>query len=321
MKIRKDTNGNKSTKAMVGLFVIVAVILLLTSGLIELNIPTAQDKYTEVVNRDALDLGMVIPLQINLEFIQTTSSGANQGDIDVSVKHKHDINDGYGTSGDYVPDPSLVSPSNFNTKVGNVGDTTTIYAVNGNEFLASDIAFNSTVTSIGAVDFGYAQNNFKVWTTDTTVTPDDVALGKSNHVTVIQVKFDRLVKGTDTILNSYVVTFGVYYSIPNYNAEKSYEAPYTYYVYCPFDDYALAQDIRMTVSGYSDSCVISWKEITSTVRQTWAIEMFGITVFKVIKQVDSVIASNLKYTWQGPRAINTDNSDTWGSHSYLYKVR
>ena len=109
--------------------------------------------------------------------------------------------------------------------------------------------------------------------------------------------------------------------MPIYNGEDTYDATYTYYVYVPFDDYAIAQDIKCKIRGYYDSCVVQWKEITTTSRSYWSIDLFGITVFKVVKQKDNTLTSNLIYDWQDPRAYGVDNNNDYGSHSYTYKIR
>lgn len=312
MKHKIDKNGATGAKPMIALIAILAGALLLTSGVLTFSLPTAQDKYSEIVNRNATDIGIKIPIEIRLDFTQVTNTGANKANVDVNIKHQH------ASGSDYVPDAVLISKTNFNTQVANVGDTSTVYAVNGNDFMASDIAFNSTLKSIPNVEFGYAQNNYKVWTKSSTHTPSTT---DSNHVIVIQAQFDHYRKATKQLLNSHVVTFGVYYKMPDYNEEDSYVSSFTYYIYVPFDDYALIEDIECDIRGYQDSCIIQWKTISATARQFWALEIFGITVFKVVKQVETTISTNLIYSWQNPKAYSINNDNQYGSHSYTYKIR
>jgi len=312
MKFKKNLEGAMGGKALILVAVVLVVAVLLLSGLVAIDLPTAKDKYSETVNRSVTDIGIKIPIVVKLTFAQTANTGANRANIDVSIKHKH------ASGSDYVPDATLISNSNFNTQVANVNDVTTIYAVNGNSFQASNVTLNTTLTSLGSVQFGYAQTNPKVWTKSTTHTP---SLSDNNHVIVVQAQFDHYRKATNELLNSQVITFGVYYKMPIYNGEDTYDASYTYYVYIPFDDYAVVEDIKLKVRGYYDSCVVQWKEITTTSRSYWSIDLFGITVFKVVKQKDNTLTSNLIYDWQDPRAYGVDNNNNYGSHSYTYKIR
>jgi len=172
MKIHKNESGAVNTKMLVVGVVAVGLILAYLTGILAIQLPTAQDKFSETVNRDALDVGIRVPIELKLTLSQDASTGANRAIIESNVKHKHDKNDDYGISGDYVPDPKLVSQSSFNTDVGTKGTCNTIYAVNGNSFQTlNTTTYNATVTSLASVQYGYSQNNYKVWTTSTVHTP------------------------------------------------------------------------------------------------------------------------------------------------------
>lgn len=321
MKIHKNTQGIAGGKAMLFAVIAIAIIALLyLSGLISITLPTADDEYSQTVIRGATDVGLKVPIKITLTFSQDADTSIKKTDVSCIVKHKHD--DKTSSDANYVPDPEVITVSNFNTKVGNVGDTTTIWSTNGDSYQCSNITYNSTLTSLSSVLMGNSQDNYKVWTTSTMHTP---SLSRDNSGIVIQTKWDHYQKGTDTLLDSDVVNFNIYYRMPSYNADDSYTQTYTFNVYVPFSTYGVVEDIYWEVLGYSEECIIEWTTVTSVTHTWWDFPVLnwffpGANLQLACTQEVS-LPTAISYTWTGPFSIGIDNDDTYGSHRYLYKVR
>lgn len=316
MKLRNNKDGALGTKALIVLGLIGIILGAYMTGVIDFNLPSATtDEYEETVIRGVTDVGMKIPLNVRLTFVYDASTGDNKADLDINLKHRHN------SGSNKAPDAEVVGVADFNAEVGNVGDTTTIYAVDGNTFTASDVAYNSTVKSVDYIDYGFAQNNYKVWTKSSVYTPPASNPTKNNHVIVIQVLVEHFRKVTNQLLGSDTITFGVYYTMPDYNEDDSYTKSYTYWLYIPFDDYAVVEDIKLEVLSYHDSCLVQWKTVTTVVKSYWEVKLFGISIWKVCKQRDTTVSTNLIYDWQNPKAYSINNANDYGSHRYTYKVR
>lgn len=324
-KLTKDKNGVSSGAVLIALIAVMALVLLYLSGVVNIGLPSlGDDKYEETVNRHATDVGIKVPIQIRLTFKQDANTESQEAIIGVNFLHKHDSAD--STTGDVVPDAELINGLNFNTKVGNVGDTDTIYTTNGNTFQASDIAYNGTMTTLSSINLGLAQNNYKVWTKDTTHTPPS-SVGTSsedNSAIYITMAIDHYRKGTGIYLSGDTVRFLTYYSMPDYNEDGAYTESYTYYLYIPFDDFAHVEDIKLRVWGYHDSAKIEWTSITAITHTWWDFPIYNALFpganLKLVR-CKEVSLPNIVYTWRDPWAVNRDNSDTYGSHTYTYKVR
>ena len=320
-KLRKDERGAIPTWAIVTFVLALVLVLAVFSGILSFSLPTATDKYEETVSRDTTDLGMIIPLNVRLTFTQVADTGTTKTTISPNIQHKHED---LGSDDNYVPDETLITSSNFNTKVGNVNDNASFWSTNGNSFLSSNVLFNSTLSDLASVQYGYGQSNYKVWTKSSTYTP---SLTEDNSAIPLQVHFKFYKKGTSELLDADIVNILVYYKIPTYNEDDSYTASYTYNVYVPFDDYAEQQDLKMDVYGYDDNCILEYSTITAITHSTWSYSMLNkffpsaSTSMTMVQSQDSVISTAMQYSWTGPTAISKDNGEQYGSHSYTYKIR
>ena len=314
---RLNTEGIAGGKVLLVFAILAIIILGYFSGVIDFGfgIP-GEGEYEQTVIRRPTDLGLKVPIYVKLSFFQDANTGAEKTNLEVDVKPRHAPK----ASGNYVPDPELVNAANFNSKVANVGDTRTPYAVSGNSFVAKDVPLGSDLISDTGMNFGLAQNNYKVWTKSNVYNPPSSPIYEG-HILFIQCQFAHYRKATNQQLNSYTVTFGIFYKMADYNKDSSYSKTYKYYVYVPFDDFAFVEDIKWEVKGYYDSCLTTYRSVTATVKQYWTLNIFGFEIVKVCRSVSSTVTTEVKYTWQNPRAFPIDNSDTYGSHRYTYKIR
>ena len=320
MRFGRDIKGAMGGKALLAIGAILVVATLFLSGVVNIKLPTQDNEYEQTVTRLPTHIGMEIPIDVRLKFYQ--DAGTNKADISVEMKHRHPAK---GSDGNYVPDPELISSSNYNTKIGNIDDSDTIYAVNGNSYRTGDTTFDIPIKTVNGAYTGPAQDNFKVWTNADTYQPPDSNPTVDNHGIIIQLKVDYYRKATGQLLNSFIVNFLTYYQLPEYNVDGSWAKSYRYYLYVPFDDYARFQDIELELLGYVETCRIEWRSVTTVTRVYWECPFFnwlfpGANV-KLAQTRDVNIPTAITYSWQPLIPWPRDNGDVYGSHFYTYKIR
>jgi hypothetical protein len=328
MKLSKDNIGAMGSKMLVVFVLILALVLAMISGLVDINLPSPlEGEYSQIVNRGTTDIGIRVPIQVELTFSQDATDGS-KSIVDVNIKHKHEA---LGSDDNYVPDPKLVSVASFNLDVGNVGDTKTIYGVNGHSFKASNVTYNSSLMSLANTNFGTSQTNYKVWTTSVMHSP---SLSNDNSALLVQTVWKHYRKATNELLSADTVNWVVYYKMPTYNADDTYTSTYNYYVYVPFNDYAgdptnsaLVEDINWEVRGYFEHCVIEWTTVTLVTHEYWDFPLLNkffpsaSSTIKLVRSRDSTLATAIQYSWTGPTDISINNDNQYGSHTYQYKIR
>lgn len=322
MKLRYNENGAMGGKALIVFVVVLVIALAYLSGLVSFSLPTpVSGEYDQRVIRGTTDVGIRVPIELRLTFNQDASSGSNKATVDAFIKHKHES---LGSDENYVPDPKVVSTTSFNTDVANVGDVETIWAMNGVSFLASNLTYNNTLTSLSTVNYGNSQGNYKVWTTGTQYTP---VLTADNSALLVQTTWKHYRKATNELLSADTVSWIVYYQMPTYNVDDSYTLTYTYYVYVPFNDYAIVEDINWDVRGYFENCIIEWTTVSVVTHEYWDFPLLnqyfpsGTGSIKLVRSRDTTLATAISYSWTGPTDLNIANSNQYGSHSYQYKIR
>lgn len=320
MKLKYDSEGAVGGKLLVVSVVALVAVLLYSSGMLQFTLPgVGGNEYEETVVRTVAHCGMKIPISVTLTFDQDAKTGYNRAYIDCYAKHKQTK-----SGQNYCPNPELVLKTSYNAQVGNINDKSTIYAVNGNGFIAGNTTFDVPVEGINGVFFEPAQHEIKMWNQN----PGDMHtpnIGEGNHCILIQISVIHYQRGTQTVLDSSVVNVNIFYKLPEYNANSEFQKNYRFYIYVPFTKFALAEDIKLEVRAYEEHCVVVWREIISTKRVWWEWKIYlsfwppGISI-KNVKQVESTTEMNLKYEWQSPRALPIGQNQ-YGSHSYTYKVR
>ena len=323
MKLSKNEHGALGGKSLVILVVALVVVLAYLSGMITFALPgVASDKYSDTVVRGVTDEGIVVPIDVRITFSQDANTGANKADVSARVEHKHEA---LGSDGDYVPDATVAELLTWNTDVGNVGDTSTVYGVNGVTFTASDTLFNQTLTSASGANFGFAQKNYKVWlTTGTAYAP---VLTADNCALLVQTTWKHYRKATGELLSADTVSWIIYYAMPDYNKNDEYTTSYRYNVFVPFDDYAFIEDIVVDIRGYFENCIIEWTTVSVVTHEWWDWPMFNKLFPNVAGSLflgrsrDVTLPSAIQYSWIGPTDLSIDNADQYGSHTYTYKIR
>lgn len=328
MKIVKNIKGAMATKGILALVIGLVVVLAYLSGVLQFALPSVADKYSQTVNRSAIDIGMNVPIEIKLTFNQDANTGANKAVVDANIKHKHEA---LGSDGNYVPDAKLVNSVGFDTEVGNVGDTKTVWSTNGNTFQASNVSYNSSLISVSSVQFGNSQDNYKVWTSHQTYSP---GLAKDNCALLVQTVWKHYRRATNELLSADTVSWIIYYSMPTYNTDESYTDTFTYYVYVPFNDYAgdprnsaLVEDISVDIRGYFEHCVIEWTTVSVVTHEYWNFPLLNkffpnaASSISLVRSRDVSLATAIQYSWIGPTDFDLDNDDQYGSHTYQYKIR
>lgn len=322
MKIQTDKNGAAGGKMMLVMFAILMVIVLFLSGIISFQVPTATDRFTEKVARGPTDVGMIVPITVKLTFDQDASATDKQAVVNIDTKHSHES---LGSDDNYVPDPVVVTTTSFDTKVGNVNDNNTIYAVNNQAFKSSNKAFDASVYSAAGVNYGNSQDNYKVWmSTGTQYTP---ALTKDNSGVLISTVWKHYRKATSELLSADTVNFLLYVKQPDYNVDDAYSESFTFKVFVPFNDYAVVEDIIVDIRGYWERCTIEWTTVETVTHTYWDFPLLNellpdpVGDIKLVKSRDTTLATAIAYSWLGPTDLSIDNSDTWGSHTYTYQIR
>lgn len=324
-----NNKGAVGGKMLIVFIILLVLVLAILSGLLTITLPSPlEGEYSQRVVRGTTDVGIRVPIEIELTFGQDASSGSNKAIVDVNVKHKHET---LGSDDNYVPDPKLISVASFNTDVGNVGDTNTIFGINGISVQASNKSYNSSLMSISGANFGFAQNNYKVWTSNQ---PHSPSLAQDNSALLIQTVWKHYRKATNELLSADTISWVLYYRMPSYNADDTYTATYTYYVYVPFNDYAgdpknsaLVEDINWEVRGYFEHCVIEWTTVSLVTHEYWSFPLLNkffpsaSSTIKLVRSRDTTLATAIQYSWTGPTDFSIDNDDQYGSHTYQYKIR
>lgn len=317
--MRKDIDGISGIKALGILFVVLAVAVLMLSGLIGIQLPTTDNEYEQTVKTSVNHIGMTIPIEIRLQYNQV--AGDDRADISVRMKHRHE---GLGSDGNYVPDPQLITTSTYNTAIGSITDTNTIFAVNGNPYQAGTTTVDIPVATLDGAYTGPARDNFMVWTNANTYQPPASNPTVDNHGIIIQLEVKYYRKATNQLLNSFIVNFLTYYQMPSYNVDDSWVQTYKYNLYIPFDDYARFQDIDLDILGYSETCIIEWLSVTSVTHTFWSFPVLNTllgTNLKLAQTKDVSIPTAINYHWEPLIPFGINNGDIYGSHSYTYKIR
>jgi len=139
-------------------------------------------------------------------------------------------------------------------------------------------------------------------------------------------------KATNELLSQDTVSWVIYYKLPAYNADDTYTSTYTYFVYVPFNDYALVEDIKVDIFGFSERCTIEWTTVETVTHTFWDfptinglfgkfLDATGVGRLKLVWSEDTTLATRIDYHWDPLRKILRDNDDNYGSHSYTYKIR
>lgn len=324
MKLFRNTKGAMGTKALIILVVLFVVAILLLSGMIHVDLPGVQkDNINEqTVIRKPSDLGILVPINVQYTYFQDRISGENKVTIEIKFQHR---NEGLGSDGNIVPDPTIVTRTNFDSTVGNVDDTTTIYVVNGDSFVSSNIAYNGIASSVSGATFGVAQKNYKVFTKSSTYQPPASNPTKDNHAIMIQTVWKHYRKGTNELLNSNVVTFLMYCEMPSYGVDHFWSSTEKYQVFVPFDDFAFVEDIKWDVLGYLEKGQIEWRNVEAVTHTYWDFPILN-TLFpgsnlKLVQSRDVSIPTRIQYSWEIPKPFDIDNDEDKGSHRYVYKIR
>lgn len=319
-KLRTDQEGK--TIALMALAFFAAVLLLIlaiTGGLISFQLPSTSvtDKYSETVVRRSSDVGLLVPIRVTIK--GTQEAGSNHADLQISIKPHHES---LGSDDNYVPTPTVISDSEFDTKVGKKGSGAT-YAVNGNSFSNTNATlFNITLVSKGGIAVGNSQTNYMAWETPSSPTP---SLSKSNTGIFLRAYWEHKRKGTNEVIESGDVKLLWYVDIPDYDQDNwAWSKTYTANFYVPFTDYAVIEDIEWQVIGYFLDCDIDWVDVKA-VKHTWwdfpaLSDIFGSDL--ELAWVEEVtIPTRIIYDFDDPISYSITNSKNPWSHSYTYKIR